>query len=203
MAERPEENFKENLIEVDGAQKRAEQDAIKSAAHKETSRTELGVDGPLQEEPKEDAIRGNAGRSRKWKYITAFLLLLCLAIVVSGGLLMRTQYCSSPRTDSAATQEYLYGLKPFFVPLSKPESKKFLRMTIALELSGKNAPKQIATHAEEVRTSILKTLVSIPPRDMEIKQVEDLLSEQIISAINLLIEGNIVKGVIFNDLQVV
>jgi len=212
MAERQEETLKENHIEVEEVQERAEQDAKESAALKEKSDTELdaeglGFEGPLQEEsqgePKKDSIRGEPGRSGKRKYVMALIFLLCLVIGISGGLLIWTQYFSSPESDSAASQGYSYGLKPFFVPLSKSGSKRFLRVTMAFELSGRDSTNQIVTHIEEVRSGILKILVTIPPKTAENPQGKDLLAAEIAAAVNLLVEGNIVKRVIVSDLLVI
>jgi flagellar basal body-associated protein FliL len=207
MAERQEETLHENHIEVEEVQERAEEDAKESAALKESPRTPSDAEGPRQEEsreePKKDSIQGEPGRSGKKKYVMALILLLCVIIGISGGLLIRAQYFSSPESASAAPQEYLYGLKPFFVPLSKNGSKKFLRLTISLNLSGSNSTTQIVTHIEKVRSGIMNLLVNIPPKNVENPQWKDLLAAEIASAVNRLVEGNVVKGVIINDLLVV
>jgi flagellar FliL protein len=164
-------------------------------------------EGPLQEEsqgePKKDSMQGEPGLSGTRKYVMALIVVLCLLIGISGGLLIRTQYFSSPASDAAASRGYAYGLKPFFVPLSKAGSKKFLRVTIDLELSGSNSTKQIVTHIEAVRTSIMNILVTIPPNNIDKLQREGLLAEEIISVVNHLVEGNVVNGVIFKDLLVI
>ena len=212
MAERQEETPIENHIEVEEVQASAEQDANESAALAERSRTEVdgekpGFEGPLREEsqiaPQEDSIREEPHRSGKRKYVMALIVLLCAVIGISGGLLIWKKYFSSPETSAAVPQGCSYGLKPFFVPLSKSGSKKFIRVTIALELSGRDSSKQIANHIEDVRSGILKILVNIPDNNLETTQWKDLLGAEIASAVNLLVEGNIVKEVIFNDLLVI
>jgi flagellar basal body-associated protein FliL len=212
MAERQEETLQENHIEVEKVQESAEQDAEESAALKERSRTESDGEGPGAEEPPqeesraappEDGIPGKAGRSGTRKYVMAAIFLMCMLIGISGGLLIWKRYFSSPESVSPAAQGYSYDLKPFFVPLSKSGSKKFLRVTITLELPGRNSSQQIVKNIEEVRSSILKLLLNTPGHNDENAQWKDLLAAEITSALNLLAEGNVVKGVIFKDLLVI
>jgi flagellar basal body-associated protein FliL len=212
MAERHEKTLTENRMEGEEVQERAEQDVKKSAALEERSDTAADAEaakfeGPLQEEsrgePKQDSIQGKPGLSGTRKYAMALIVSLCLLIGISGGLLLRTQYFSAPESDSAAPRGYAYGLKPFFVPLSASGPKKFLRVTIDLELSGSNSTTQIVTHIEAVRTGIMKILVNIPPNNIDNLRREGLLAEEIISVVNHLVEGNVVNGVIFKDLLVI
>jgi len=212
MAERQEETLQENHIEVEKVNESAEQDAEESAALTERSRTESDGAGaeaeePPQEEsravPPEDGIPEKAGRSGTRKYVMAAILLRCMAIGVSGGLLLWKRYFSAPETVSPAAQGYAYDLKPFFVPLSKSGSKKFLRVTITLELPGRNSSQQIVKNIEEVRSNILKLLLNTPGHNDENTQWKDLLAAEIASTVNLLAERKIVKGVILKDLLVI
>jgi flagellar FliL protein len=212
MPEQQEETLQENHIEVEKVQESAEQDAEESAALTERSRTEsdgegVGTEEPPREEgraaPPEDGIPGKAGRSGTRKYVMAAILLLCMVIGIGGGLFLWKRYFSAPVSIAPAAQGYAYDLKPFFVPLSKSGSKKFLRVTITLELPGRNSSQQIATNIEEVRSSILKLLLNASAHNDENTQWKDLLAAEIASAVNLLAAGKIVKGVVFKDLLVI
>ena len=98
----------------------------------------------------------------------------------------------------------VYELKPFFVPLNlNAGSKKFMRLTLVLELSDESSYKQIKKRIEEIRSNIFKILVNSSPKNIENTKGKEVLAEKIISIINLLLAENTVKKVFFKEVLVI
>jgi flagellar basal body-associated protein FliL len=130
--------------------------------------------------------------------------LLLVVIMISGGVFIWARYFTSDKGLAPnSSRGYEYELKPFFVPLAKAESGKFLRVNMIIELADKRSSKQIVKRIEGVRGSILNILINVSPKNIESSQGKEVLAEEITSTINLLLGEEIVKGVFFNEVLVV
>ena len=159
------------------------------------SSTELDLEGldldknPAVEEKTDDTQKETSQKKKRGKkeYILISVSLLLLVIVISGGVFIGAGYFTSDKGVALnSSRGYEYELKPFFVPLAKAESRKFLRVNMIIELSDKRSSKQIVKRIEEVRGSILSILINVPPKNIENSQGKEVLAEEITSTINLL-----------------
>lgn len=146
-------------------------------------------------------------RTSKREYLLTIFTVLLLLIMICGGVLILTRYFASDDGKGLALdvpQGPVYELKPFFVPLNlKAGAKKFMRLTLVLELSDESSYKQITKRIEEVRSNIFKILFNFSPKNIENSQGKEILAEKIISIINLLVAENIVKKVFLKDVLVI
>lgn len=143
----------------------------------------------------------------KKEYIMVGISLLLVLIVVSGAVFIWARYFSSDNEKILALNAPLgtvYELKPFFLPLkTKAKSKKFMRMTLILELYDESSDRQIKKRIEEVRNRVFKVLTNVSPTNIENNRGKKLLSEEIISIINMVLAGKIIKNVYFRDVVVI
>ncbi|MCK5256026.1 MAG: hypothetical protein KAQ81_08395 [Deltaproteobacteria bacterium] len=135
------------------------------------SKSELDVEGLDVEEitakdaekdqetdkPKETPQKKGVGKK---EYSMIGISLLLVLIVTISGVFIWARYFSSDNEEILAVnapQGVVYELKPFFLPLkTKAKSKKFMRMTLILELYDESSDRQIKKRIEEVRTESLK-----------------------------------------------
>jgi len=156
------------------------------------------------DKPKETPQKKGIGKK---EYIMIGISLLLVLIVVSGAVFIWARYFSSDNEKILALnapQGAVYELKPFFVPLNtKAKSKKFMRMTLILELYDESSDRQIKKRIEEVRNRVFKVLTNVSPTNIENNRGKKLLSEEIISIINLVLAGKVIKNVYFRDVVVI
>jgi len=189
-----------------------------SKNNKKRSKTELDVEGldaakisqgGGEEDKTADEQKEKFQKKRisKREYILTIFTVLLLLIMICGGMLMLARYFASDGEKGLALdvpQGPVYELKPFFVPLNlKDGSKKFMRLTLVLELSDESSYKQITKRIEGVRSNIFKILFNFSPKNIENTQGREVLAEKIISILNLLLAENIVKKVFFKDVVVI
>jgi flagellar basal body-associated protein FliL len=168
--------------------------------------TEEILEADAAEEKTDDTQKETSQKKkgRKREYVLMSVSLLLVVIVISGGAFIWARYFASNEGLALnSSRGYEYELKPFFVPLAKAESRKFLRVNMIIELPDKRSSKQIAKRIKEVRGSILSILINAPPKNIESSQGKEVLAEEITSTINLLLGEEVVKGVFFNEALVV
>ena len=143
----------------------------------------------------------------KRKYSMVGISLLLVLIVVSGAVFIWARYFSSDSEKNLALDVPLgavYELKPFFVSLNtSAKSKKFMKITLILELYDGSADRQIKKRIEEVRSRVFGTLTGVSPSNIENNRGKKLLAEEIISIINLVLAGKVIKNVYFKDVVVI
>lgn len=172
---------------------------------KKRSKTELDLEGiDTEEVPQEEKFQKK--RISKREYILVVFAVLLILIMASGSVFIWARYFASDEEGLALSvpQGPVYELKPFLVPLNtKAESKKFMRLTLVLELDDESSYKKITKRIEEVRGNVFKILVKVSPKKIEYPDEKKALAEKIISTINLLLAKNTVKNVLFKDMLVI
>jgi flagellar basal body-associated protein FliL len=156
------------------------------------------------DKPKETPQKKGVGKK---EYSMIGISLLLVLIVTISGVFIWARYFSSDNEEILALnapQGVVYELKPFFLPLkTKAKSKKFMRMTLILELYDESSDRQIKKRIEEVRNRVFKVLTNVSPTNIENNRGKKLLSEEIISIINLVLAGKVIKNVYFRDIVVI
>ncbi len=156
------------------------------------------------DKPKETPQKKGVGKK---EYSMIGISLLLVLIVTISGVFIWARYFSSDNEEILAVnapQGVVYELKPFFLPLkTKAKSKKFMRMTLILELYDESSDRQIKKRIEEVRNRVFKVLTNVSPTNIENNRGKKLLSEEIISIVNLVLAGKVIKNVYFRDIVVI
>ena len=149
--------------------------------------------------------RVQKGRMSTGEYLLIGFSVLLILIVVGGGMFIWARY-GTPGDEQDVAMElsktHFHTLKPFFVPLRpKAGAEKFLRVNIALELSGKHS-KQFVKNSEKVRGAIVQILLTAVPKDLEYSHGKKALMDKMIAAINHSLEKTVVSGVRFTDVVI-
>jgi flagellar basal body-associated protein FliL len=193
----------------------SERDDIKTGSNTEVPPEGEGGEKAASQEKKTDAEKGQKtetpdGKIQKSRmgtgeYLLIALSVLLILIVVGGGMFIWARY-GSPGAGQDVTMELsevpLHPLKPFFIPLRPTAgTEKFLRVNIALELSGKHA-KQFVNNNEKVRGAIVQILLTAVPKDLEYSHGKKALMDKMIAAINHSLESTVVSGLRFTDVVI-
>lgn len=171
----------------------------------------------FEESEDTDAEEGD-GKSKKW------LIILIVIIVLLGGggvaawkvvpaLLSSDDKASGDEAgDKSGSKEeeskeesgpsVMYLLKPFIVNLLGGSGKRYLKLTIDLELSSKETQTELQSRMAPVQDSLLILLSSKTFDDVKTVEGKMRLKIEIISRINTQLKNGRVKNAYFTDFVV-
>ena len=158
-----------------------------------------------------EAISAAAGREKAGtkstmstgEYLLITLAVLLIVIVIAGGMFIWAGYGTIAGEQEATldrAQRPLYQLNPFFVPLKAQAGvEKFLRVTISLELSGEGSSRVVVKQMEQIRGTLLQTLLSAVPKDFEYPHGKKALMDRMRTSVNHFLGKDLVQGIRFSN----
>jgi flagellar FliL protein len=93
----------------------------------------------------------------------------------------------------------LVPLQPFIVNLVDPSGKRYLKLTLSLELNNEQAKPEVDTRLPQVRDAVLLLLSSLTFDDIRTVEGKMRLRQQIISRCNTFLATGQVTGCIFRN----
>jgi len=149
------------------------------------------------------AAAGHKRTMNTGEYLLITLAVLLIVIVIGGGMFIWARYGTIDGEQEAAlagAQRPLYQLNPFFVPLkAQAGTEKFLRVTISLELSGEGSTQAVVKQIEQIRGTLLQTLVSAGPKDFEYPHGKKALMDTMRTSVNHFLGKDLVQGIRFTN----
>lgn len=148
--------------------------------------------------------------SKKSIIIIAGVSLIVLAII-GGGFFMLWQKLSAldnlkaggaakpPEKVDNAGMGPVFPLDSFIVNLSDQGGKRYLRITMGLELGDSKFAEELTKRLPQIRDSILMTLPSRKVEELQTTEGKNLLRADIISKLNELLGKEIVKKIYFTE----
>lgn len=146
--------------------------------------------------------------SKKSIIIIAGVSLIVLA-VIGGGFFMLWQKLSSldnlkgaarpPEKSDHAGMGPVFSLESFIVNLSDQGGKRYLRITMGLELGDPKFTEELTKRLPQIRDSILMTLPSRKVEELQTTEGKNSLRADIISKLNELLGKEIVKKIYFTE----
>jgi flagellar FliL protein len=148
--------------------------------------------------------------SKKNIIIMAGIALIVLAII-GGGFFMLWQKLSAldkPKEGEVAkaTEKADHGgmgpvfaLDSFIVNLSDQGGKRYLRITMGLELDDPKSTEELTKRLPQIRDSILMALPSRKVEELQTMEGKNSLRTEIISNLNVLFGKEIVKKIYFTE----
>jgi flagellar FliL protein len=142
--------------------------------------------------------------------IIAGVVLVVLA-VIAGGFFMLWQKLSAldkpPGEDPGKSSEKsshggigpVFPLDSFIVNLSDQGGKRYLRVTMGLELGDPKSAEELTKRLPQVRDSILMTLPSRKVEELQSHEGKNLLRTEIISNLNDLLGKDTVKKIYLTE----
>jgi flagellar protein FliL len=148
--------------------------------------------------------------SKKNIIIMAGISLIVLAII-GGGFFMLWQKLSAldkPKDAEAAkapekvehgSMGPVFSLDSFIVNLSDQGGKRYLRITMGLELEDPKSAEELTKRLPQIRDSILMALPSRKVEELQTTEGKNSLRAEIISKLNELFGKEIVKKIYFTE----
>jgi flagellar FliL protein len=149
--------------------------------------------------------------SKKNIIIIAAVSLIVLA-VIGGGFFMLWQKLSAldsqkEGAESAKSSEKddhggigpIFSLEPFIVNLSDQGGKRYLRVTMGLEMGDPKFADEMTKRLPQIRDSILMILPSRKVDELQATEGKNALRSEIISSLNALLGKEMVKKIYFTE----
>ncbi|MFH0995959.1 MAG: flagellar basal body-associated FliL family protein [Pseudomonadota bacterium] len=146
--------------------------------------------------------------SKKNIIMMAGIALIVLA-VIGGGFFMLWQKLSAldkakeapkaPEKSDQGGMGPIFALDSFIVNLSDQGGKRYLRVTMGLELGEPKAAEELTKRLPQIRDSILMTMPSRKVDELQTTEGKNSLRTEIISNLNVLLGKEIVKKIYFTE----
>ncbi|KKM12333.1 hypothetical protein SY88_04060 [Clostridiales bacterium PH28_bin88] len=138
-------------------------------------------------------------RRSKWLLIAAILVVV---LGLGGGAawyLIGARATKNNDTLVEAGTPKSLTLDSFTVNLAEPGYRRYLRVTVTLEYTGKDLEKEIAGKDYRVRDAIINVLRSKTVADINNQDRTLELRQELVEAINLVLVNSQVKNIYFRD----
>ncbi|WP_328592833.1 flagellar basal body-associated protein FliL [Oceanidesulfovibrio marinus] len=164
-----------------------------------------------------DAIEGGEAPPKKKKSMLKWILLLVLLLVLGGGgYFAYTKFIAGKKDTSAqeenATQaqeqaapsgdSQVVSLQPFLVNLADPLGRRYLKLTLDVEVNSKDATEQLTKNEPKVRDALIMLLSSKTFSDLSSMESKILLKKEIVERLNLVLGGPRVEQVYFTEMVI-
>ncbi len=150
-------------------------------------------------------------KSKAKLIIIIFVVVLILALLGIGGFIIYKQVSADggeKSEDKKTTEEVadeieatmigvVAPLDPFIVNLSDTAGKRYLKITIQLELSNELLSQELHNKMPQIKDSVITVLSSKTSDDVLTIEGKFKLKEQILRRINKLLKTGVVKNVYF------
>ena len=148
--------------------------------------------------------------SKKNIIIMAGIALIVLAII-GGGFFMLWQKLSAldkpkegesakiPEKSDNGGMGPVFSLDSFIVNLSDQGGKRYLRVTMGLELGDPKSAEELTKRLPQIRDSILMTLPSRKVDELQTTEGKNSIRTEIVTNLNQLLGKEIVKKIYFTE----
>jgi flagellar FliL protein len=201
----PQENELELLPETEPEgeestpEKTEEQDASEGKAPGGEAAAIVAAD------PAEAAGEGKKPRwrpTRKAAMIAAGILLLIIGSVGFSVVFDLPSGDTVSSTFPGKQPENAYGMK-FFLPLNVGyEEARFVKVTIAIELTDKGFKNEIDEHVSQLRQEVIDLLLTKSPQEVKSAQGKNLLRQEITARLNNYLATDCIKDTYFTELVI-
>ncbi len=162
----------------------------------------------------EEKEGGKKKKSGKLKWI---LLLLILLLLGGGGYFAYMKFMAEPAKDEAAqagdqaaggedsntpTDTKVVTLPTFLVNLADPLGRRYLKITMDVEVAGSKTAEKMDKEMPKVRDAIILLLSSKTYADLASLENKQLLKMEIVNQLNLILETSNILRVYFTELVI-
>ncbi|MGC8718977.1 MAG: flagellar basal body-associated FliL family protein [Thermodesulforhabdaceae bacterium] len=146
-------------------------------------------------------------KSSKMKLI--ILLLIVVIALGGGGFFAYTKFFKKPKGEEAgheksqktekAQQAILYKMDTFLVNLADPGGKRYLKLTMELELDNKKVEEEITKETSRIRDVILTVLSSKTFDDISTLPGKQTLKKELMTKVNASLKNGKVTNIYFTE----
>jgi flagellar FliL protein len=159
------------------------------------------------QEQAQDGGQKKKGGILKWIILLVFLLLLggggffayTFFLAPSGQNATNTVESGTDKADEALQNTSMVSLPPFVVNLADPLGRRYLKISLDMELSGEQAAGRVEAQMPKIKDKLLLLLSSKTYSDLSTMSAKMELKGEIVNRVNQVLGENVVKGVYFTE----
>lgn len=163
----------------------------------------------MAEEEKQESQPKKKSGKLKW-----ILMLVILLLLGGGGYFAYTKFFAS--SDDTATSEEQAGkqadkgpqdaklvtLPTFLVNLADPLGRRYLKLTMDVEVEGEKTVEKLNENMAKVRDAVILLLSSKTYADLSTLENKQLLKMEIVNQLNLILETSNILRVYFTEMVI-
>lgn len=142
-----------------------------------------------------------------------FIIIGVLVVVMGGGGFFAYKKFMAPKPAAVSEEEQakkepvekegeMFALEPFLVNLSDPKGKRYLKVTVALELSSPTAKEKAEKMVPKMRDMVIMVLTSLSFEEVMTPEGKIRVREELFERFNLIMRPERVKEIFFTDFVV-
>lgn len=163
-----------------------------------------------------------AAEPKKKSPLKWIILLVILLLVGGGGYFAYTKFMAAPAEDAASADEepieeaevtedgapkpkgptQIITLPTFLVNLADPLGRRYLKLTVDVEVDGEKAAEKLNTNMAKVKDALILLLSSKSYADLASLENKKLLKLEIVNELNMKLGGADVLHVYFTDMVI-
>jgi flagellar FliL protein len=148
--------------------------------------------------------------SNKLLIVIAAVFLLMMGMMGAGFFILWSKMASAPQTVAAGQQNVaeevpentigpLFSLSTFIVNLADQGGKRYLRITIDLELTDEKIKEKLEKRLPQIRDQVLMIIPSKTFEELSSSQGKSALRDELIIKLNGLLKNDYVKNIYFTE----
>lgn len=159
----------------------------------------------------EDA-KGEVTEEKPKKKGLLFVIIGVLVVVIAGGGFFGYKKFMAPKPAVSEEEQIkkepeekegeIFALEPFVVNLSDPKGKRYLKVTVSLELGSPEAVAKAEKSVPKMRDMVIMMLTSLSFEEVMTSEGKIRVRDELLERFNLILRPERVKEIFFTDFVV-
>lgn len=165
-----------------------------------------------------DAIEPGEATPKKKSPLKWILLVVLLLVLGGGGYFAYTKFFAGPKEETtqegttgdeqqqegqaASGDSQVVSLEPFLVNLADPLGRRYLKLSLDVEVASKDSAEALKTNEPKVRDALIMLLSSKTFSELSSMESKILLKKEIVERLNLVLGGSKVQQVYFTEMVI-
>lgn len=161
----------------------------------------------------EQAAKGEGPAEEKPKKKGMLLIIVgVLVLALGGGGFFAYKKFMAPKPEVSVAEQVkkepvekegeMFALEPFLVNLSDPKGKRYLKVTVTLELESPEAKAKAEKQVPKMRDMVIMILTSLSFEEVMTPEGKIRVREELFERFNLILRPERVKEIFFTDFVV-
>nr|MBF0221637.1 flagellar basal body-associated FliL family protein [Desulfobulbaceae bacterium] len=162
----------------------------------------------MAEEEKDQNVGDESEQPKKKSKLVLFVIIgLVFALLAGGGYFAYTKFLApDPAIEQSEVEKEvkepigeMFTLEPFVVNLSDPKGKRYLKVTIAIELPGPEVLESAEKAKPKLRDMIIMLLTSLSFEEVMTPEGKIRVRDELFERVNLILRPDRANNIYFTD----
>lgn len=167
----------------------------------------------MADEQEAKLVEEGAGAKKKSKLMLYVILVIVVFLLAGGGFYAYTTFLApKPQVTQdmtvvkpeqlTDTVGEMFSLEPFVVNLADPQAKRYLKVTISLELESPEAVERIKRVVPKLRDMVIILLTSLTFEEVMTPEGKVQIRDELLERFNQILRPDRVRNIYFTDFVV-